>query len=180
MNSHNPISNQKDRSVFSMTFIKHLYFYEKKKSNRKTFMGLSNTKSIREEEDIHDTIYRINKLQDEIKFLTNLNKILENKIKNLEQESNQQTSSTLDGLTLTGLSRKDVIKKSEEKIRQYVEELLSNPSTNISWLPDSVERKIYCNFLNIIIKTLETIIESVNFDFLGHRINFVVDPVLDN
>lgn len=84
------------------------------------------------------------------------------------------------GLSLTTLSNKEIKIQSEKKIEEFVQNILDNPDTNISWLPDVVERRLYNNIATIIINLLESTIENSDITFLGHKIRFVMDPQLDS
>lgn len=65
---------------------------------------------------------------------------------------------------------------SQEQINHYVEELLENEETNIRWLPDVVERKIYRNMFKLMIKLMNKVLNSMSFELVGHKLNINMIP----
>ena len=60
---------------------------------------------------------------------------------------------------------------SMENIQTYVDELLTNPSTNIPYLPDYVERKIYTNVFEKLYQLLDKILNNMRINLpAGHEI----------
>lgn len=116
-----------------------------------------------------------NKMKDENEYLKKVNISLIKEINQLKENMNKDT-----GLSLTTLSNKEIKIQSEKKIEEFVQNMLDNPDTNISWLPDVVERRLYKNIATIIINLLESTIENSDITFLGHKIRFVMDPQLDS
>ena len=116
-----------------------------------------------------------NKLKDESEYLKKVNLSLMKEINQLKENMNKDT-----GLSLTSLSSKKVKIQSEKKIEEFVQNILDNPDTNISWLPDVVERRLYKNIATIVVNLLESTIENSDITFLGYKIRFVMDPQLDS
>ena len=142
--------------------------------------------STRKQENLHhDQLNKIipviqeshqqNKLKDESEYLKKVNLSLMKEINQLKENMNKDT-----GLSLTSLSSKEVKIQSEKKIEEFVQNILDNPDTNISWLPDVVERRLYKNITTIVVNLLESTIENSDITFLGHKIRFVMDPQLDS
>jgi len=115
--------------------------------------------------------HTLSKLSDENKYLNEVNLSLEKEIANLKSNI-----STDGGLSLTGLSTTELRLASEKNIDEYIQKILDNPDTNVNWMPDIVEKKIYKNIALIALNALETTIENSDIKFLGHRIKFVMDP----
>lgn len=65
---------------------------------------------------------------------------------------------------------------SEEKISEYIDNMLSNDNVNIKILPDFAEKQIYKNMLNLIINMLNNTLENTSFKFLGHELIIVIKP----
>ena len=65
---------------------------------------------------------------------------------------------------------------SEEQIKQFVEELLTDDNINIGYLPDWVERKLYINIFNILIGLLKKTVKSTSIKFIGHQIYLDMKP----
>jgi len=116
-----------------------------------------------------------NKLKDENEYIKKVNISLMKEINQLKENMNKDT-----GLSLTTLSNKEIKIQSDKKIDEFVQNILDNPDTNIAWLPDVVERRLYKNICTIIINLLESTIENSDITFLGHTIRFVMDPQLDS
>jgi hypothetical protein len=72
--------------------------------------------------------------------------------------------------------KKDNIKQlSKIKIEEFVEKLISDEQLNINWLPDYVERQIYFNVFNIIMRLLTDILEDTSLELIGHKIKFNIN-----
>jgi len=84
------------------------------------------------------------------------------------------------GLSVSSLSGKEIKIQSEKKIDGFVDNILNNPDTNIYWLPDIVERRLYKKIAIIIVNLLESTVENSDITFLGHKIRFVMDQELDS
>lgn len=119
--------------------------------------------------------YKVNELEKEIKYLKSVNVSLEKENKNLKENISQEA-----GMSLTNLSSTEIKLMSEKNIDHYIENILKNPDTNINWLPDAVEKRIYKNIMKIILNSLETTVENSEIKLFGHRIRFVMDPIIDD
>lgn len=73
-------------------------------------------------------------------------------------------------------SKKQTKFVSEENIESFVNEMIQNDQINISYLPDSFEKKIYKDILTIIMALVEQIIESTKINFMGHAITLNLEP----
>jgi len=62
---------------------------------------------------------------------------------------------------------------SEQQIDEFVDKLLANSSINMSLMPDYIEKKLYKNVFSICLGILDTVLDTVSIEFLGHKI--VVD-----
>lgn len=97
----------------------------------------------------------------------------------------------------------DMLEKENEKLRsgnspiirlasieKYVDELLANKDTNVSLIPDVVERRIYRNTLLFAVELMEKIFENVELKVLGQvikveiqndtKLNRNQDPIIFN
>ena len=105
-------------------------------------------------ESVTDTeIRQINELLDKCKELENENKKLKNKIEENKKHNNIKIN--------------DI---SEEKINEYIDDILKNDNINVKYLPDSVEKAIYKNIFTIAIHLLDNIMDSTSINLLGHQI----------
>tara|TARA_Y100000389_G_scaffold114197_1_gene111387 strand:- start:421 stop:888 length:468 start_codon:yes stop_codon:yes gene_type:complete len=72
--------------------------------------------------------------------------------------------------------KQDNIKElSKIKIEEFVEKLISDEQLNINWLPDYVERQIYFNVFNIIMRLLTDILQDTSLELIGHKIKFNIN-----
>lgn len=65
---------------------------------------------------------------------------------------------------------------SEEQIKKFVEDLLTDENVNIEYLPDWVERKLYINIFNILLGLLKKTVKSTSIKFIGHQIYLDMKP----
>jgi Mg/Co/Ni transporter MgtE len=65
---------------------------------------------------------------------------------------------------------------SQEKINQFVEELLEDEETNIKYLPDFVERQIYRNVFQLSIKLMNKMMHSMSFELINHKLHIAMVP----
>jgi hypothetical protein len=75
-------------------------------------------------------------------------------------------------------------KKTEEissnQINQFVTKMLQNKDVNLSFVPDSVEAKIYEKLLTITIQELDQILATVKIQFLNQEITIHMNPIPSN
>ena len=121
----------------------------------------------------------IQNLESNIKELKKQNNALINTINMLEASKEEAKKKR----TLK-LKSPEITKVSQEKIKYYVDNLLKNSDTNISYLPDFVERRIYQNILGISLNLIDDILQTTTVNFLGHQITFDLQendlPLSDN
>mgnify|MGYP003980285791 FL=1 len=135
----------------------------------KTIQSLKNDITNQESKNTHT----INKLTDENEYLKTINNTLEKEISVLKSNISSDG-----GLSLTNLSTSELRIISEKNVDVIIDKILSNPDTNIKWMPDVVEKKIYKNIAMIALNAFETTIENSGIHFLGQRIKFVMDPII--
>lgn len=63
---------------------------------------------------------------------------------------------------------------SSEALAQYIDSLMGDKATNIAFLPDFVERKIYTNVFAILLRLLDDTLDKSAISLLGHRVVFDV------
>jgi len=119
--------------------------------------------------------HQLNKLNDENEYLKKVNISLMKDIHQLKENTTHKS-----GLSVSSLSGKEIKIQSEKKIDGFVDNILNNPDTNIYWLPDIVERRLYKKIAIIIVNLLESTVENSDITFLGHKIRFVMDQELDS
>jgi hypothetical protein len=64
-----------------------------------------------------------------------------------------------------------------KNIELLVLHLLQNKKNNISWLPDSIEKKMYQDLLELVIHDLEFLIKTVKIQYLDHEITLNLNPI---
>ena len=65
-----------------------------------------------------------------------------------------------------------VARISKMKIEEFVDNMLLRDATNIKYLPDFVEKKIYVNVFSMLLGLLEHLSETSSVEVLGHKIVF--------
>ena len=65
---------------------------------------------------------------------------------------------------------------SSEQIELFVDGLMKNKSINFSMIPDYIEKKLYTNVFTIVLNILDTILDSVNIEIMGHKIIVDITP----
>jgi hypothetical protein len=69
---------------------------------------------------------------------------------------------------------------SKENISYCVQKkILENPETNIDIVPDFIEKIAYVEGINIILKMLSKASNTTYVELMGHRIRFIIEPMLD-
>ena len=72
------------------------------------------------------------------------------------------------------------IEKEPSETEKYVDKLLQNNNINLSFLPDSIERKIYIELLTTITSLLENVVETTEVKFLDKRIIMKMENINDD
>jgi signal transduction histidine kinase len=134
-------------------------------------MGLHNSKLSSLESDLRKLEVDNRELRKQVNSLININIIQ-------EKELNKKDYSVSFNKKL--INRKNLTEVSKDKIKEYVDNLLENSDTNISYLPDFVEKKIYTNILGVALKVLDDMLQTTTIKFLGHEIAFDLREDLDN
>ena len=127
-------------------------------------MGINNSNLSSLESNIRKLEIDNRELTKQINSLKNINIIQKSQIIkkhkiNLLENNNQK-------------AKKQITEVSKDKIGHYVEKLLENSDTNISYLPDFVEKKIYTNILTVCLNLLDDMLETTSIKFVGHEIAF--------
>ena len=97
-------------------------------------------------------------MRKEINFLRKELTTLESKIR----------ASTIIIDTSEDLPKKTPINRS--RINDYIQKLLDDPDCNVSWMPDSVEAKLYANMLNLMLNIIDESLEGTVIRFLGQTL----------
>ena len=122
--------------------------------------------------------YDVSKLREENAYLNKEIARLQSQL--VRVETNHIANQANGGMSLlTSLSPQQLRQLSMKRIDEFVNEILANPDTNIGWLPDAVESRLYRNFATVGLKAIEAIIENSNIHVMGHKISFVMDPDVD-
>ncbi len=103
---------------------------------------------------------------------------LENKIIKLEQENELLENELHDKKYKRILKKNGVIDSviSDKKIKEFVDEILSNPNINISGVPDKLEKIMYKKISKVVLISLEKIFENIQLELIGHNINLSILP----
>jgi hypothetical protein len=63
---------------------------------------------------------------------------------------------------------------SEQRIKEFVEELLNDPNINCKLLPDAIEHQLYMNVFTIMMGVMKRVLKTSHIKFIGHKIYFEV------
>lgn len=61
-------------------------------------------------------------------------------------------------------------------IDKYIDELLQDPTINIQYFPDSIERGMYRNILGLTVNLIRKMATDTSLNVLGHSIHLVMVP----
>ena len=117
---------------------------------------------------------QVDDLLKQIESLKKINGDLEAKVKELQNVN----ASILDKADHNRIDVLNIL--SQKRIDEFVEELLSNDSTNIAYLPDFVERQLYRNTLNITFKLLNKLFNTTSVSFIGHKLKLDIEPLKES
>lgn len=70
------------------------------------------------------------------------------------------------------------VSPSQKCILNYVDKLLKCSDINSNIIPDSMEEKMYQNFLSKMIATIKLILEDLNIQVMNHRLKISLEPIL--
>lgn len=73
---------------------------------------------------------------------------------------------------------KSVVNNEVSKIHveEFVEKLMKDEEINISWLPDMVEKQIYINVFNMILKILSDSFNYTSVSIINHKLKVKLSP----
>jgi hypothetical protein len=71
-------------------------------------------------------------------------------------------------------------KISSDDIKQLVFKILQNKDLNLSFVPDSIEAKIYEKILSMTINEIHQILSTVKIQFLDQEITLHMNPITSN
>ena len=64
---------------------------------------------------------------------------------------------------------------SSEQIETFVDEMMQNKSINFSMIPDYIEKKLYVNVFSIVLNILDSLLDSVSIQIMGHKISIDIE-----
>lgn len=133
---------------------------KKNKIKNKSKMKTTTTKKTINNNDIS----MIKKLEDE---LVKLRYDLEEE-KKKNDDLNKKLLNKNESLTLV----------SKEKVKTFVDSLLTNENVNISMFPDAIEKQLYMNVLNILMEIMKETFKGVRVEIMGHEIKTYMQPII--
>lgn len=74
-------------------------------------------------------------------------------------------------------SKKKEEDNTSQQIKDLVTKILLNKNINLTFLPDSIERKIYEKLLTFGIDELKELLSSVKIQFLNYEITLDMHPI---
>lgn len=125
------------------------------------------------ERELNDAKQELKDLKKQVKTLKNINNNLEEK---LQKECDDTIINTNVDITQ---HKKYLTELSKKRINKVVEKILEDENINIKYLPDFVEKQIYKNVFNIFINLLDNLFDMTTVKFMGHKLTFDLQPLLD-
>ena len=61
-------------------------------------------------------------------------------------------------------------------LKDYIEEILKTDS-NLKYIPDPLERRVYLTVMKTIMQSLETLFNTTTLEFLNHEITLNINPI---
>jgi len=151
-------------------------------TRRREIIDLQNRMNILEynnlgnENTINEYKSKNDQLQAEIHSLTKVNRELEERLSEQNQNIIFSTTSVSKALVpdteLEDARKKILGKLSRAYIDQEIEKIINNEKVNVGLIPDYFERKIYRNIFNILFTLLDNTISTTSINFLHHKIEF--------
>ena len=71
----------------------------------------------------------------------------------------------------------DLLQLSQARVDEFVQTLLDDPSVNIWVMPDRIERQLYTNMFNIMLRVLSHVVDESSMSMIGHKLSLSLDPV---
>lgn len=69
---------------------------------------------------------------------------------------------------------------STEHIKRFVDEMLEDPEINIYGFPDAIEKQVYRNVFNMVLRLLDHVVETSEVKLFGHKMVFDIQPIENN
>lgn len=131
------------------------------------------------ERELNESKQEVKDLKKEIKSLQKINETLERRMKKDDPVSTNSSSDVeTDSFVKVDPNQHTRLSElSKQRINQFVETLLDDENININYFPDAIERQIYRNVFTILVNLLDTLFESTNVKFLGHKLVFDFVPL---
>lgn len=108
----------------------------------------------------------IEQLQRENSALQQINKGLEDRISSLLVENTP----------VGGANRSVSNIQNNKQVLEFIEQILQDPSCNIKYLPDAIERHMYRTVLQSVVSLLDKVISGTHIQLLGHQMSFSLAP----
>lgn len=172
------------RSKYSGTDVKHSSERRTLVMNKTDICNIIREQVIIEMKKNPEVNYHMQKYKEENLLLQIEIEKLNNNIQaitteNVNLKANVQVTQDNNNLSLATMTKEQLHVATKNHVKKFVDDILADPDTNISWLPDVVERKLYINIITVAMKSLETVLETSSVNFLSHKLKFVVDPVVE-
>lgn len=131
-----------------------------------------NLKVVLKKEGYTEATRDINDMKLKIESLEQINKELEEKLKEKNKMIQKLGSNIKNDQDVDNLIKL----LSNEKIDKYVEDLLEDENINIKYLPDYVEKQIYRNIFKFMFKMMNKVLGTLSFELIGHKLNVNMIP----
>jgi len=111
---------------------------------------------------------KINKLEDQIRSLKEINKDLEIRLKEQANIISTHSSGSDDSQRVLG-------EISQNYIDQEIDKILANNESNASLIPDYLERRLYRNVFKMLFGLIGSLSSTSQIKFLHHKLTFQVE-----
>ena len=68
----------------------------------------------------------------------------------------------------------------DDHIKVFVSKLLDDKSANLTFVPDSIEAKMYEKLIRVLLANIKESLATVRIEFLGQVITLEINPIVDN
>lgn len=65
----------------------------------------------------------------------------------------------------------------DEAIKKFITKILSDKNANLSFVPDSIEAKLYEKLINVLLANIKESLSTVRIELIGHVITLNIDPI---
>lgn len=65
----------------------------------------------------------------------------------------------------------------DEAIKKFIKKILSDKNANLTFVPDSMEAKLYEKLINVLLVNIKESLSTVKIELIGHVITLNINPI---